>query len=359
MSAKRNYSADLLRCILMVMITAHHAIVHGLELKTLGTGSAAAGRFDFSLFLMNAFCIVGVNAFFFISGYFSIKLKVKKIIVLYLEMQFYLLIWFFVVLLRREFPLISGQTVRYLLTLLFPINAYWFMGVYFLLCILSKYINGFIRALDSRDQKVLLIILSAVAVIYGFIFDWDGVGRGYTFIHGLYMYFLGTLCKMNKDRLPKNRLIYLGVYAATSLAAAGSAYLMYRRSHGKLAWHIYSYNDPLIILGAVSLCLFFTLWDSENIVARASSSISKYVLAGYLILVRPQLVFYPLLKFTESHSGSGAVAASIIVYSTLAFLLCIPIDMLRSRLFTFIGEKYNLEDHYENICDWCRRTTGL
>ena len=71
MSSKRNYSTDLLRCILMIMITAHHIIVHTLDLKVLGSGSVATDRFPFSLFLLNSFCIIAVNAFFFISGYFQ------------------------------------------------------------------------------------------------------------------------------------------------------------------------------------------------------------------------------------------------------------------------------------------------
>ena len=359
MSAKRNYSTDLLRCILMIMITAHHIIVHTLDLKALGTGSVAADRFDFSLFLLNSFCIIAVNAFFFISGYYSIKLKSKKIVLLYVEMVFYLFLWYLVMLLTGQFPLRSGQSLKYLFNVAFPISTYWFMGAYFLLCILAPFVNGFIDSLDAEKQKKLLITLSVVAVIYGFIFDWDGIGRGHTFLHGLYMYFVGMLCRKNSEKLPKNKLIYLGIYLATSGAVAFAAFVMYRHSHSTLAWYIYSYNDPLIVIGAVALCLLFIFWDSYGPVSEFSSRISKYVLSVYLITVNPTFVFYPVKRFMETHNSQPVVISSIVVYSIALFAVCIVIDLLREKLFAFLGRVLHLEDLYENICNWYWWSTRL
>ncbi|MCR5540430.1 MAG: acyltransferase [Ruminococcus sp.] len=359
MSAKRNYSTDLLRCILMIMITAHHIIVHTLNLKVLGSGNVKPDQFDFSLFMLNSLCIIAVNAFFFISGYYSIKLKGKKIVLLYVEMMFYLFIWYLVMLFTKQFTLMSGQSLKYLVNVAFPISTYWFMGAYFLLCILAPFVNEFIDSLDAEKQKKLLITLSVVAVIYGFVFDWDGIGRGHTFLHGLYMYFLGMLCRKNSDKLPKSKLLYLGIYLASSAAVAFAAFVMYRRSHSVLSWYIYSYNDPLIVIGAVSLCLLFIFWDSYSSVAEFSSRISKYVLAVYLITVNPTYVFYPVKKFIEVHNGQVVVISSIIVYSVALFAVCILLDYLREKLFSFIGRILRLEDIYERICDWYWWSTRL
>ncbi|WP_296587306.1 acyltransferase [Ruminococcus sp.] len=359
MSAKRNYSTDLLRCILMIMITAHHIIVHALDLKAIGSGNVSRDQFPFSLFLLNSFCIIAVNAFFFISGYYSIKLKSKKIVLLYVEMVFYLFIWYLVMLFSKQFTLMSGQSLKYLFNVVFPISTYWFMGAYFLLCILAPFINEFIDSLDASKQKKLLITLSVVAVVYGFIFDWDGIGRGHTFLHGLYMYFVGMLCRKNSEKLPKSKLMYLGIYLATSAAVAFAAFVMYRKSHSTLSWYIYSYNDPLIVLGAVALCLLFIFWDSYGPISEFSSRISKYVLAVYLITVNPTIVFYPVKKFMETHNSQPVVISSIIVYSFALFAVCILLDYLRDKLFSAIGRILHLEDIYENICNWYWWSTRL
>ena len=108
---------------------------------------------------------------------------------------------------------------------------------------------------------------------------------------------------------------------------------MYRRSHSTLSWYIYSYNDPLIVLGAVALCLLFIIWDSYGPISEFSSRISKYVLAVYLITVNPAVVFYPVKKFMETHNSQPVVISSIIVYSIALFAVCIVIDLLRDKLF--------------------------
>ncbi len=358
MPSIRNYSTDLLRSVLMIMITAHHIIVHSLDMKSLGTG-AASGSFGVSLFILNGLCIVGVNAFFFISGYYSIKLKPKKLIGLYLEMQFYLVIWYLIMLARGEFGLKSGQSLSYILNIVFPFSSFWFMGVYFLLCVLSPFINDYIDKLDKQSQKKLLIIFSVIAVVYGFIFDWDGVGRGYTFLHGLFMYFIGMLCNKNIDVLPSRKAVYFGIYAGSSLAVGGAAYLAYRHAHSNIAWLIYSYNDPLIIIAAVSLCLAFILWDSYSSIAEFSSRISRYVLAAYFITVRTSVVFLPVKMLAEKVSSQAVIVAAVIVYAAAVFAVCIVIDMLRSRLFDLLNRVLHLEDIYDSICNRCRRSAGI
>ncbi len=58
----------------MFLIVIHHAIVHGLGLRGLASADAtevAIRSGDMALFcLANGFCIVAVNAFVLISGYF-------------------------------------------------------------------------------------------------------------------------------------------------------------------------------------------------------------------------------------------------------------------------------------------------
>ena len=79
------------------------------------------------------------------------------------------------------------------------------------------------------------------------------------------------------------------------------------------------------------------------------------ILAGGLTL----LLFNPVKKFIETHNGQVMVISSIIVYSVALFAVCILLDFLREKLFSFIGRILRLEDIYERICDWYWWSTRL
>lgn len=361
MPAKRNYSTDLLRCLLMIMIIIHHTIVHSLNMRALGTEEGLSDRLDYSLFLLNSFCIIAVNSFFFISGFYSIKFNSKKLIILYLEMQFYSIIWYIIMLLRDEFSLLSTQSIKYILKSALPFSSYWFMGAYFLLCILSPFVNEYVNSLNNTNRKRLLIIFSLITVIYGFVFDWDGIGRGHTFLQGMYMYFVGMLCSKNKDSLSATKTPYALIYVIISLVVSGLAYLMYRLSFPTISWLIYSYNDPFIIVSAISLSLAFIIWNSNNAIVKFSSKISKYTLAVYLITdfdYARKVVFYPLKHFIVKNNNQIVISFAIIIYAVMLFFVCILIDIIRKKLFYFIGRVLHLEDVYESFCNRCRRTAG-
>lgn len=55
----------------MVMIVAHHGIVHGLGFESIQT-TAMNNQFGLIYFEVNAFLVIAVNCFFWISGYFHI-----------------------------------------------------------------------------------------------------------------------------------------------------------------------------------------------------------------------------------------------------------------------------------------------
>lgn len=63
----RNRNVDCFKMFLMVMIVSHHVIVHGLGLKNI-VDVTTSGRFEWIYFVANAFLIIAVNCFFWISG---------------------------------------------------------------------------------------------------------------------------------------------------------------------------------------------------------------------------------------------------------------------------------------------------
>ena len=73
LTTERDYYADILRIILMIMIVLHHAIVDGLDLNGSVYGTSKNPVDSPIIFIVNALCIVAVNSFFAVSGFFRIK----------------------------------------------------------------------------------------------------------------------------------------------------------------------------------------------------------------------------------------------------------------------------------------------
>ena len=369
MSDKRNYSADFLRCILMIMIIVHHIVVHAFDLKSIGDIQNTSITYEPYLFFLNAFCVIAVNCFFFISGYFSIKFSLKKTVILFLEMQFYSMIWCVIMIFSGQISTLSMLIKKMIMSVL-PVYLYWFMGVYILLCFLSPYINDYVFNLDKNRQMKLLLILSIIATFYGFIFNWSGIGRGYTFLHGLYMYYVGMLCKQNtlslapplnlcKKAIKRSIGINAWIYLILSLIVGGLSFLLFQMKLNKISWIVYSYNNPLLIFSGVSFSLLFVTRNSQNPLMKFFSRISKYTLAAYLITDYDYariVLFYPL-KYILSFTKFQLVKIPIIIsYAIILFICCIIIDYGRKILFSILGKFFHLEELYEDICNRFRPT---
>ena len=321
-SCFRNYSADLLRIVLIIFIVIHHSLVHGMGLSSLKNGYKVPAEVNnIYYFVLNALCIVGVNGFFWLSGYFSIKTKYKKLFYLYLECIFYMGVFQLAnMLIWRESISIKLITI--------PILDYWFMGVYFFIALVAPFINIAISALSIKQRWKLLITLVALNTIYGFLFDMNGIGNGYTAIQGIIMYTIGRICFENKDVILKEikKKLFLVVYFGCGLIVGGTAYFLAEFRKYNWAWKMYAYNNPIVICSAVSIGMYFVSSNLKvNSFTKTLSSIGRCSLAVYLLTdnyIIKNRVFIPLKMIIANQSILFAIPV-VVIYSV--FLCCITI----------------------------------
>ena len=153
--AKRQSNFELLRIISMILIIAHHYAIHGgFELSK--------QAFSAQLFFLQVLSYggkLGVNLFVLISGYFLVtsRCKLKKTVNLWMKVTVFsacIAIFFYAM---GTFS-ISNKA---LFQSFFPIiyNSYWFATAYFVIYILSNYINKLIYAIDRKELFQLILIL--------------------------------------------------------------------------------------------------------------------------------------------------------------------------------------------------------
>jgi surface polysaccharide O-acyltransferase-like enzyme len=158
----RQSNLELLRIVAMLMIIAHHFSIHGCF--EYSNDDICINRLWVQLIQMGG--KIGLNIFVLIAGYFGVskeKIKVKKVIKLWLQLFEYsfVIFWIFILLGIKNFEL------KELVVHIFPItfSEWWFATVYFVLYLMSPYINRFLNALSKQQYQQFLMLLTVIWVI--------------------------------------------------------------------------------------------------------------------------------------------------------------------------------------------------
>ena len=159
---KREKNYEILRILAMLMIVCMHYLSKGGALVSATEGLTATG---YTAWFIEAFCLVAVNVYVLISGYFGIGEQEQDATFRKIEMQevlkkpfrIYLQVWFysvaigFIFLLTglQEFDIYTGFTY------LFPLSTehYWFATAYLLLTLLMPFLNAGFDRMDKRCRK--------------------------------------------------------------------------------------------------------------------------------------------------------------------------------------------------------------
>lgn len=134
---RRQQNIELLRILCMVFILLFHFNLNVI----LRNGDTSEGL-NYTALLVNSLVVVAVNVFVLISGYFSIKIKMRSVIGLLIQTEFYavlaIIVYTFIVILNGEEPLRFG-----VITGLIPFhpNGLWFIPCYASLLFLSPLLN--------------------------------------------------------------------------------------------------------------------------------------------------------------------------------------------------------------------------
>lgn len=145
---------ELLRIVSMLMVLLLHA-----NFLVFGTPTAADATCHpvatFLRLFFESVSIVGVNLFVFISGWYGIKAKLRRIAAFLFQVFFFVAVCY-----GAEVVVLGTNTFSfsYLFHLL-RMDSYWFAQAYLILYVLSPALNKFIEHSQHRDHLLLLISL--------------------------------------------------------------------------------------------------------------------------------------------------------------------------------------------------------
>ena len=231
------------------MITAYHYVVHGVQDPAVGGGNI--------LYVSSLWGKAGVNLFCLLTGYMLIgkdEIKYNRLLSVEWQVLFYtltgLLVGYF---LHKEIGIIS---VFYSLLPVIT-DHYWYITAYFMVFLLSPYINKLIKGLDHKSFQWLLIICYMIWCIIPFFTLRENSGMYWNqFIWFVVMYLTGAYLKTYKNQFNKKTYVYaiiisnilliLSVFVIewmTILNDKAISYITYFR------WS----NSPLIVIMCISM----------------------------------------------------------------------------------------------------------
>ncbi|NMH70552.1 acyltransferase [Bacillus sp. RO3] len=312
---------ESLRVLSMVMIVLLHFGTYGLPKVVSISELSQMNQFLFTF--IKVLCIVGVNVYVLISGYFlcTSQFKMSKAFRVVREtFIFSVLIFAGMALLQRT----DGSTAV-LFKSVFPVylSTYWFITVYMLLFLLSPYLNILINQLSKKEYGKLLVLLFMVNCVWQFFHPLGsfGVNGGYSIVHFIFMYFVAGYLRHHGQRLASlNKLYYLSVYI---LVGAGTALVV--QQAWDLPFKLLTYNSPVIVIMSAALFLFFS---KLSFVSGPINAVSGYVLGVYLIHEHPlirQRLWSNVAKWMDA-GNPVLLFGQFLLYGMVVFGICLGIS---------------------------------
>jgi len=355
---KRNANIEMLRIVAMAMIVVLHVLECTGYLPMTGEQAmpVSFNSRNIIAIVIESFCVVAVNAYLIISGYFGAEntWKPSKLIGFCCRIWFYTLL-IPVILAGMGLPILAQEEGVYgLIKYIFPIGTshYWFITCYFQLLLLMPLLNKAIRMMTGKQLGVVLACLlipvcgiksicpiELVTDRYGYDLLWFVC----LYLTGAYLRSLGewVLVYMKKKAFL--------LYAGSCLTISVMTILLYRMAgelpavkyYASVPWH---YNFLLCFTGAIGL--FFVFINSrikEGRMAEIIRWVAKYSLGVYLFHKHLDMdgLWYPFLKGIINPLQKDSVImlfAELAVCLVVIYGIGVGIDYIRSVIYGFAAK---------------------
>lgn len=328
----RQSQFELLRILSMFMIIAYHfSLWSKFEISV---DNLTVNKYWVQILRMTG--KIGVNLFVLISGYFSIytAMRIRKVFKLILQVSFYQIVCFIIAL---SFGLMHfssmGNAIKMIAEALFPIpyGSYWFISVYFMIYIMSPFINEFLLKLAQKKHLILIgllfLIYSVLPTFMKADFVFDQVGWFF------FLYIVGAYFRMYSIRIFKKNIYNLCCALGTYILLILSVLVLDTLGRKNILFfnHIsemYLMNNVVVFINSVFLFLFF---KNLNIKNKFINLIAGTTFGIYLIHenVYIRLFIWNNLFNAEKYIGSPYFILYSIFVITSVFVVGMLIDLGR------------------------------
>lgn len=320
---------ELLRMLAMMMVLVVHA-----DFVALGEPSwsmiEASPLVEGGRVFIEISCKVCVNVFIFISGWFGIKATCKGFTSFLFQCIYFYVLLLAVMLLSgvlKFHPMMIARCFWFG-------ESCWFEKAYALLFILSPVLNSFVENANRRLFGMVLVAFFSFEFLYGLTCSTAYINGGYSVVSFIGIYLLAGYIKRYGHRLyPYGGRIYVSSVIVNFLL-----FIILSRI-GK-SGETLSYVNPLVIIGAVGLFLWFRgLRIPYN---RSINYISKSCFAVYLLHTSPAVWTSVFLSYCNTvYSQFNGIQALVVMGFSLIiiYVIAVVVDQPRKYLWNHITKR--------------------
>lgn len=359
---------ELLRCIAMMMVVVLHylgksSLLADLTKENMGSVGVAA-------WVLESFCIVAVNLYMLISGYFLCEssFKLSRLLKLLLQVFTYSVV---IGVLVAALGLVPAEelTIYYYVQILLPVSMghYWFLTAYVFLYLLLPFLTMAVKRMTKGQMQLALgLLLFAFCVLKSILpvrLDMDE--KGYdclwyicVFMVAAYIRKFGVPFLQKKGRgiilyLLNVVLIFTGVFVFR---------FVYLRtgSLGLLLSVCMEYNHVLVLLASVGLFAAFLRVRVNDKMTGVICRIAPYTLGVYL-LHENLGVRYAWQKWlgAEQVSNVGMLLLFTLLAVLVVFAVGIFVEYLRTMLMKGLHKVFMHLSVYRMLMDKLAIADGL
>lgn len=331
---QRNSSVELLRLLSMLLILIHHICGQGLGFQFFLTGEGnyipQMGQVYPIITIIENICIVAVNVFILISGFYGITLKKKNVVS-------FLFVCIFFSFLHHMISMVLGIQKGYMNTLSIITHPNgWFIRCYFLLMLSSVIINKALRSFSNKELNMSLMLLSFINIYMGFIRH-DSINEfGYTLSQFIFIYCIGYALNRYsiKDIFSSKKILFVWICGIFT----NFVFMMIAISIQKneMAFRLLSYNNPIIIVNAI--CLFL-LFIKHNFKSKLINFVASGAFGIYLFHQGRPLWSVVLIPFIiNSYNGNPLpiFVGHMVLLSLVLSMVGISLSLLCNYIVTLL-----------------------
>ena len=343
---KRVVSVELLRIISMMMVVMLHYLSKGNFLQPL-TGEF--GTNSYIAWLLEAFCIVAVNVYMLISGYFLVEssFKLGRLAELICQVMFYSILVPLVLIVIGALP-VSELGIYRLAQYVLPIHMeqYWFATAYVLMYLFAPLLAIGTKSMEKKQLQItiglLLLFLSVPKSVVPVQLTLDSLG--YDALWFMCVFLVAAYIRLYGipflDSFKKGILCYL--LCALLIFAWTMVLRMVCLKTGSLenfVQNAYHYNHILNLLAAVALFCGFIKWniDGEGKAAKLICKVAPYTFGVYLLHEHMDIRWlWPAWCGADLGETPVMMVIRAVISVVIVFVIGILVDMLRGKIFYLV-----------------------
>lgn len=344
---KREPQFEILRVVAMLMVIVLHYLSKG---ELLADPSGEMGFSDWAFWGLEALCLVCVNVYVLISGYFFAenRFRLGKIAGIWCQVFFYSVVIAAVCMATGIADYRQYLDLYNLQFFVLPISNghYWFASAYLLMYLFSPIMNEAVQRLGRKQHRLVVLLLLIpfcfIKSVLPLKLMVDDCGNSFVWFLCLYLIaaYIRKYGILFWEKKGRALLTYLLSAAGILASLAVAAFLHRWTGHYDYALEIpLHYNFIFVLTGSLGLFYCFKTWKvKENALVRFLVRIAPYTFGVYLLHEHLLLRYWWPEIFRVSEVYGAARIIHLLLTVILIFAAGILVDILRSLLFLGIDK---------------------